>query len=140
MQVLHETQAKERSIEEELEKLLQQREQLEGMLLQLHSSTHEVQLDFAACCFNEVPDHASSQRLTEQSFQPFTWQGHRPSSAAAHQVACLPCHPSSWLTQDEVQHGRPAPLTAWLARFSCWPVSLLAPMFLVQVPQVARPA
>eukprot|EP00891_Asterochloris_glomerata_P008941 jgi/Astpho2/8941/Aster-02621 len=42
MQVLHETQAKERSIEEELEKLLQQREQLEGMLLQLHSSTREV--------------------------------------------------------------------------------------------------
>ena len=51
MQVLHETQAKERSIEEELEKLLQQREQLEGMLLQLHSSTREVQLDSAACCF-----------------------------------------------------------------------------------------
>lgn len=63
MQVLHETQAKERSIEEELEKLLQQREQLEGMLLQLHSSTREVQLTFAACCCKEVPESASPQQL-----------------------------------------------------------------------------
>ena len=65
MQVLHETQAKERSIEEELEKLLQQREQLEGMLLQLHSSTREVQLHFAAWCCKEVPNDASPQQLSK---------------------------------------------------------------------------
>ena len=67
MQVLHETQAKERSIEEELEKLLQQREQLEGMLLQLHSSTREVQLDLAAFRSKEVPDTASPQQLSEST-------------------------------------------------------------------------
>ena len=65
MQVLHETQAKERSIEEELEKLLQQREQLEGMLLQLHSSTREVQLNLlhgALRSSQMMPHHSSSVR------------------------------------------------------------------------------
>ena len=66
VQVLHETQAKERAIEEELEKLLQQREQLEGMLLQLHSSTREVQLGCAACCA-KGPDDASPQQLTKST-------------------------------------------------------------------------
>ena len=91
MQVLHETQAKERSIEEELEKLLQQREQLEGMLLQLHSSTREVRQGCAACCSKQVPDNLSPQQLTNsRAVTLCCCRGRGLAVQAACQVACLP--------------------------------------------------
>ena len=83
-----------------------------------------------------TPHHRSSVRAKLSASHV---AGHMPSSAAAYQVACLPCPPRPRLTQQEVQHGVPASAPPWLAKLDCWLGILPMPMFLTQVPQMVKP-